>query len=153
MHDSLPDLGINNIENECVPQIRLPEHQKLKEYRPELAAKNLPSILGPIGKTFKLSLLGAFFLKLGFDLMQFVSPMLLKLLIKFMEVIVFYGQLMELKLLTVQNPGLGRTVVRNPLRSTPIVYFRLTKVLPKSANNRKLISIREKSPSKFMKEN
>ncbi|PAV58193.1 hypothetical protein WR25_11795 isoform B [Diploscapter pachys] len=67
------------------PQIFLPEHQKLKECRPELAAKNLPSILGPIGKTFKLSLLGAFFLKLCFDLMQFVSPMLLKLLIKFME--------------------------------------------------------------------
>ena len=33
-------------------------------------------------------------------------------------------------------PDLGRTIVRGSLRPTPIVYFRLTKVLPRSVSYR-----------------
>ncbi|VDD89505.1 unnamed protein product [Enterobius vermicularis] len=47
--------------------------------------KSLPSVIWPLFKTFRWSFISGALLKLVFDLLQFVSPQLLKMLISFIE--------------------------------------------------------------------
>uniref|UniRef100_A0A0N5AB16 ABC transmembrane type-1 domain-containing protein n=1 Tax=Syphacia muris TaxID=451379 RepID=A0A0N5AB16_9BILA len=57
----------------------------LKGYSLVDDAKGLPSVIWSLFKTFKWSFIGGMLLKLVFDLLQFVSPQVLKMLISFIE--------------------------------------------------------------------
>lgn len=59
--------------------------RRTKINRDEAIPDNHPSILGPLFKTYKFTLMSGFCFKLTFDMLQFLAPHLLKQLIYFIE--------------------------------------------------------------------
>uniref|UniRef100_A0A1I7YAB2 Multidrug resistance-associated protein 1-like n=1 Tax=Steinernema glaseri TaxID=37863 RepID=A0A1I7YAB2_9BILA len=77
--------GKKEPDGEMLLSSYLPNINILKTQRNTSSTESHPSVLFPIFQTYKWTFLSSAFFKLIFDLMQFISPQLLSLLIKFIE--------------------------------------------------------------------
>ncbi|ETN85367.1 hypothetical protein NECAME_16796 [Necator americanus] len=91
--DDLWDLDERDCAKNLIPQFykyftpELQKHQDVLKQRQssEDSSTRQPSVLMPLFKTYKLSFISGALLKLIFDLLHFVAPVLLKLLINFIQ--------------------------------------------------------------------
>ncbi|KAK6765506.1 hypothetical protein RB195_025428 [Necator americanus] len=91
--DDLWDLDERDCAKNLIPQFykyftpELQKHQDVLKQRQssEDSSTHQPSVLMPLFKTYKLSFISGALLKLIFDLLHFVAPVLLRLLINFIQ--------------------------------------------------------------------